>query len=130
MGYKLKNVPVEKIDMPYGSKIIAALDVNGEPTVFASIDPQELKMESRTVYRLTTGKPFNDKIVEKQYIGSFTVANYGIVYHYYADGAWDVEKPLQAKVTTEITQDPPITPEDMSASPQAVERAQSPFSKR
>lgn len=86
LGYKLKNVPVEKVEVPLGAEIFAAMDVNGEPTVFAVINPDELRTEVRTVYRLTTGKPFDDKIAEKGYIGSFTVANYGIVYHFYVGG--------------------------------------------
>jgi hypothetical protein len=82
-GYKLNNLPVEKIKVPLGAEVFSALDVNGEPTVFAVIDPNEVATQEVTVYRVTTGKPFDDKISSKKYIGSFTIANYGIVYHFY-----------------------------------------------
>lgn len=71
--------------MPVNSDILVAMDVNGEPTLFAVIDPAELATEERTVYRVTSGKPFEPSIANNVYVGSFTVANYGIVYHYYAE---------------------------------------------
>ena len=102
-GYKLKNVPVDKVEVPLGAEIFSAMDVNGEPTVFAIIDPDEVRTETRTVYRITTGKPFDDKIVKKGYIGSFTVANYGIVYHFYTGGdLLDVVIPTPVAVITEV----------------------------
>lgn len=105
LGYKLKNVPVEKVEVPLGAEIFAAMDVNGEPTVFAIVNPDELRTETRTVYRLTTGKPFDDKLSEKGYIGSFTVANYGIVYHFYTGGDSQeatIPNPEPVSIITEV----------------------------
>lgn len=83
VGFKLKNVPVEKVEMPVGARIIQAMDVNGEPTVFADIDGDQKLTELRTVYRVVTGKPVDPAVLGKVYIGSFLIANYGIVYHFY-----------------------------------------------
>lgn len=76
LGYKINNLPVERVTVPKGADIIVALDFNGEPTVFAVIDPDETETEQQTVFRVTTGKLFDDKVADSRYIGSFTVANY------------------------------------------------------
>lgn len=85
-GYKLKNVPVERVEMPLGSRILVAMDVNGEPTIFADIDGEETLTEMVPIYRLVTGKPVEANILAKRYIGSFLIANYGIVYHFFTGG--------------------------------------------
>lgn len=87
LGYKLKSVPIQKVELPKGAKVLAALDSNGEPTLFAAIDTDELVTENRTIYRVETGKQFNGAILSCPYIGSFSIANYGIVYHFFAGAA-------------------------------------------
>lgn len=83
LGYILKNVPINKIELPVGSRIFAAMDVNGEPTVFADIDGEERVTEFQSVYRVVTGRPVDQDILSKVHIGSFMIINDGIVYHFF-----------------------------------------------
>jgi hypothetical protein len=86
LGYKLKNLPLEKIELPVGSNIMNVMDVYGEPTLFADVDMHETQLEFRSIHRVTTGRPVEEEIVSKRYIGSISIANYGIVYHFYTGG--------------------------------------------
>lgn len=69
--------------VPLGADVFSAQDVNGEPTVFAVIDSEEIATEPVRVVRITTGRPFSEDITAMKYIGTFSVANYGIVCHFY-----------------------------------------------
>lgn len=86
LSCKLKNLPLEKIELPIGSQIVGVMDVYGEPTLFYHFDMLETKNEVRTIYRVTTGKPVDDSVIDRDYIGSISIANYGIVYHFYTGG--------------------------------------------
>ena len=104
----MKGLPVEKVVMPVGAKILTAMDVNGEPTVFAVINQEEQKTVERTIYRITSGKPCDPDILKLPYIGSFSVANYGIVYHFFSRGV----QPLLHEVVDDITGDAQPAGED------------------
>jgi hypothetical protein len=108
LGYRLKNVPFAKVVMPLGARVISAMDVNGEPTVFAVVDPGELKTEEKPVYRIETNKFYADQISDNRYIGSFAVANYGIVYHFYAEP----EAPVGAIVAHVAKEAEPESPQE------------------
>ena len=99
-SYKLKNVPVEALMLPRGASIVTAMDVNGEPTLFAMVDGDEPEVTKRIIHRIQTGYPQADTVERFSYIGSFSIANYGVVYHFYED---------QGTFST-----PPITPEEVA----------------
>ena len=83
--YIIKSLASETIDLPVGSVILTAQDLNGVPTLFVSIDIDEQKTEPRIVYMVETWKPVEAEILDKIKIGSFTIANYGKVYHFFAE---------------------------------------------
>jgi hypothetical protein len=101
LGYKLKNVPIETIDLPKRATIVTALDVNGEPTLFALINVEEKETDERVIHRIETGKSQLDSIAQFVYIGSFAIANYGIVYHFYED-PFRKSNLLEAKIDADL----------------------------
>jgi hypothetical protein len=84
LGYKLKSLACEYLELPKGATIVSVLDSYGEPTLFAYADMDERETEIRHIYMVETGRPVERKILQGEYLGSISIANYGIVYHFYA----------------------------------------------
>jgi hypothetical protein len=116
-SYKLKNIPKEDVTIPAGAGILSAFDVNGEPTLFAVIDPAEKEVEVRTIYSFKTGTSYSNGLDCYRYIGSFSIANYGDVFHFYEDASklkCGMNEPCEC-VKPLLQETPPITPEEVVA---------------
>jgi len=106
LPYKLNLLPVEKLQLPVGAQILTILDFNGEPTLFAVVDPEQVEKEERVVKMAATGKEFD--LGGFSHIGSFPVANYGIVYHFFGDVPEEPEtKAPVAEVEVRVEKTPP-----------------------
>ena len=76
---------MEKVTLPSGANVISVMDVYGQVTLFADADMAENKTKVIDVYMITTGKPISEDIISKRHVGSITVANYGVVHHFFID---------------------------------------------
>jgi hypothetical protein len=83
--YILKNLSVEQVALPKGSKILTVMDFNGEPVLYADIPMEELETEEWTFWSVPAYKPFSEEIAGKQYVSSIIHANYGIVFSFYTE---------------------------------------------
>ena len=121
--YKLKGLPVETVHMPLGAEILTAIEVNGEAVVFAIVDPDEPTAFGCTIYRIATGKSVDRAMLSKDHIGSFVVAGYMGVAHFFVDKSGHQARSFRAIEDAEMLStpaqphmplpvDPPEVPKD------------------
>lgn len=84
--YPLRVTDIQKISMPNKAQLLS-VHLQGEfPALWVRCDPEAPKRD-RLINTFGTGHPISGKA--KQYIGTYQLPNYGLVFHVF-DGGWEV----------------------------------------
>jgi hypothetical protein len=81
--WKWSLTPETLIDMPEGAQILTVQDQNGQPALWALVDP-DARREARTFKTYGTGHPVPDN--PGKYIGTFQHMNGMLVFHVFEEG--------------------------------------------
>lgn len=70
-----------KLTMPKGAEILTLMTQQGQPCIWALVNPDEEQVE-KTFEIYGTGHPIDDNpLGERKYIGSFQVFNQALIFH-------------------------------------------------
>jgi hypothetical protein len=80
MKYDLKEINVDKIDLPVGAVVLGVQCIYGQACIFALIDDSVIRTEKRSFRRVRVGMPTSDDIVNCKYLGTYLVESYGTIW--------------------------------------------------
>lgn len=82
--YKLKLEDEQKIEMPFGSKLLCVQMQDDVPCLWADVDPDCSATEHRKILIIGTGHK-NEALPCATYISTFQMSNGALVFHVFED---------------------------------------------
>lgn len=81
--YRLKVTDEQLLEMPIGAEILTVQVQDGEPCLWALVDPDAVR-ENRKIYIFGTGNPLLNSISILKYISTFQQLSGKLVWHVFA----------------------------------------------
>ena len=79
--YEIKITDDQSIKMPKGAEILTVQTQDGNPCIWALVDP-EADLEYRMIEVFGTGHPIHyDMGIDRKYIGTIQIVEAGLVFH-------------------------------------------------
>lgn len=80
MKYDLNEVNSCTMNLPINAQILGVANIYGAACIFALINMEETKTETRTFRRVRIGMPAPDDISSCKYLGTYLVESYGTIW--------------------------------------------------
>jgi hypothetical protein len=80
--YQIYSTEEQKLEMPWGSELLDIQIQNGEPYIWARVNPENRTIK-REVYVIGTGHAHSE--IKGQYVGTFQQQDGELVFHVFVD---------------------------------------------
>ena len=79
--YQLKIDDLQSVNLPKGAKPLCVKIQNGDPCLWALVDPNESEVETVNIRTAGTGHPINEDV--KDYLGTAIMYGGNLVFHFF-----------------------------------------------